>query len=389
MNPKQKVNILFVLGFVLLSNVACKTISLNNKTNSFDLVFPNHAEDHTSLFLLGYDLDTSVNVDWVFDLNAAMSNVTPYFSSDYMLVPTKYGKLYAVDRKTAKQWGVRNLSGAVVRAFHVENETVYVGTSDKNDGTLYSYDVKNRRNNWNTDTGSIESELLAFDEWLVAGTYNGKIICVNKQTGRINWTYILPRTHRILSNFILFEKNILTMDDKGVLLLLDSQTGQVLKQKKITENYDGKLYEKNGNLFFADRKGNLFCVQLSDFSLVWEKENQFGKITDGFTFEDSLFYATTIKGSLISVRLSDGQTTLLKQLDEGTTTVPVVTPNQIIVSQNNAKMIVLDKHDFHEIKSYHFDGRVKSPLFLLSPTEGYLYVEDKLWVRLLKNGETP
>lgn len=379
---------LTVTLFTLLFS-GCRNVSLSGKTDSFDPIYPQPDGNGNSGFLSPFDMDTTIDVDWVFDLNAAMSNATPYFGKDFITVTTKYGRLYAIDRKTGKQWGVKNVDGAIDRAFFAEPEMVYFGTTDKDFGTLSSVNIKSGSEHWEIETGSIESELLVNGKSVVFGTYSGQILSVNKFTGTVNWTYNLPKTNRILSNFLSIGNNIAAIDDKGILYMLDSQSGALNTKLKVAGNFDGKVYHVEDNLYLSDRDGNFIAVNLSDFSVRWNLLNPYGKINGGFTFENDRFFAVTMKGSLISVLLADGKVNLLADLKEGSSATPVVTPNQFIVSLNNSKVLVLDRKTCSVLKSYDFDGRVKSPVFLLSPTEAFVYAEDKLFVRLVKKEVIP
>ena len=372
---------------IFLPFISCRNVSISGKTDNYDIVFQQPNQNGLGGFLQDYDWDTTLDVDWVFDLNAAMSNTTPYFGRDFIVTPTKYGRLYAFDRKTGKQWGVRTLDGAVDCAFYAEKEIVYFGTTDKEEGILSAVNIKSGNEYWSLELGSIESGLLVNENSVFAATYSGQIYSVNKVTGIVNWKYNLPKTNRILSNILSIDNNIVTVDDKGVLYMLDSKTGALNSKVKIAGNFEGKIYSVNKRIYLSDRDGRIICIKLSDLSECWKLDIPYGKISGGFTFEGDHFYAVTIKGNLISVDLADGNVRLLAELEEGSSVSPVVTPNQFILSLNNSKVLVLDRKTLKDIKSYTFDGRVKSPVFMLSPEEAYVYVEDNMFVRLTKHGE--
>lgn len=375
-----------ILLVFFLPFFSCRNVSISSKTDNYDIVFQQPNNNGLGGFLQNFDWDTTLDVDWVFDLNAAMSNTTPYFGRDFIVTPTKYGRLYAFDRKTGKQWGVRTLDGAVDRAFYAEKEIVYFGTSDKEEGTLSAVNIKSGNEYWSLETGSIESGLLVNESSVFAATYSGQIYSVNKQTGFVNWKYNLPKTNRILSNILSIDNNIVTVDDKGVLYMLDGKTGALNSKVKIAGNFEEKVYSVNKRIYLADRDGRIICIKLTDLSECWKLDIPYGKISGGFTFEGDHFFAVTIKGNLISVDIATGSVTLLAQLEEGSSASPVVTPNQFIISLNNSKVVILDRSTLKMIKSYSFDGRVKSPVFMLSPQEAYVFVEDNMFVRLTGRG---
>jgi outer membrane protein assembly factor BamB len=379
------ISLMIFFGFSIFFG-GCRNVSIYNKTDNFDLAYQQPNNFGLKGLRIGYDMDTSIDVDWVFDLNAAMSSTTPYFGRDFIVVSTKYGKLYAIERNTGKQWGVRSLDGAVDRAFFAEKEIVYFGTADKDIGVLSAVNIKSGNEYWTVETGPIESELLVNDNAVFAGTYSGQIYSVNKLTGAVNWKYSLPKTNRILSNILSLNNNIVTVDDKGVLYMIDVKTGALNGKMKVAGNFDGRIYCVDNKIFLADRDGNIFCVNVNDLTECWKISSPYGKISGGFTFEGDHFYAVTIKGTLVSVEIMTGKIAALAQLDEGSSVSPVVTPNQFICSLNNSKVVVLDRKSVTAVKTYSFDGRVKSPVFVLSPEEAFVYVEDKLFVRLKRPG---
>lgn len=378
----MKRNILYLIPILALVFSGCRSIVLGSKVSQFEPVYPTKSVDPSNPLLLGYDLDTNMVFDWVFDLNASMTSAVPYISTDFLVTPTRYGKIYAVDSKKGKQLGSQNIDGGVDKAFFYEDEMVYTGTSEKDFGTLSAMNVKSGEVHWTYDTGSIESELLVTENRIFFGTYSGEINSIAKTNGNSVWSVKLEKNHRLLSNFLDYKNTISFVDDKGFVYSLSKEDGKILKKVKIASNFDSKISAYGGFIYLSDRDGSIIKVDEKTFDKKWEVKNPFGKIEGGFTFEDDHFFALTIRNSLVKVPLENGNIEPVLTLEESSSVSPVVTPHQFILSLNNSKMIIVDRTEMKIIKTYDFDGRVKSPLYLVSSGEGYVYVEDKLLVKM-------
>lgn len=378
----MKRNYLYLIPVLALVLSGCRSIVLGSKVSQFEPVYPAKSADPSNPFLLDYDLDTNMVFDWVFDLNASMTSAVPYISNDFLVTPTRYGKIYAVDSKKGKQLGSQNIDGGVDKAFFYEDEMVYTGTSEKEFGTLSAMNVKSGEVHWTYETGSIESELLVTENRVFFGTYSGEINSVAKTNGIAVWSVKLEKNHRLLSNFLDYSRSISFMDDKGFVYSLSKEDGKILKKAKVSSNFDGKISVYGGFIYLSDRDGNIIKIDEKTFDKKWEVRNPLGKIEGGFTFEGDHFFAVTLRSSLIKVSLENGKIESILNLEESSSVSPVVTPHQFVLSLNNSKMIIIDRSELKIIKTYDFDGRVKSPIYLVSTGEGYVYVEDKLLVKM-------
>jgi len=378
----MKRNLLLLFPILALLFSGCRSIVLGSKVSQFEPVYPSKSVDISNPFLLNYDLDTNMVFEWVFDLNSSMSTSIPYISNDFLVTPTRYGKIYAVDLKKGKQLGSQNIDGGVDKAFYFEDEMIYTGTSDKDFGTLSAINVKSGEIHWTYETGSIESELLVTENRIYFGTYTGEINSVSKANGTSVWSVKLEKNHRLLSNFLDYKNSISFVDDKGFLYSLSKEDGKILKKAKIASNFDGKISLHHGFIYLADRDGNIMKIDENTFDKIWEVKSPFGKIEGGFTFEGDYFFAVTVRSSLVKISLGNGKIEAIMNLEESSSVNPVVTPHQFILSLNNSKMIIVDRSEMKIIKTYDFDGRVKSPLYLVSSGEGYVYVEDKMLVKM-------
>ena len=137
------------------------------------------------------------------------------------------------------------------------------------DGSLYSLSLSDGQINWKIDEGAQQSVLLDADRLYVSSS-NSKILSVDKNSGKILWTYKLESgigsTPQNFGNFILVgttELGLLVISkDKGQLAG-SFQTGSSLYAQSL--NYEGC------NNLLISGTGNLhsLCIRWASFGERW------------------------------------------------------------------------------------------------------------------------
>lgn len=151
--------------------------------------------------------------------------VQPILYKDAMYVPTKWGRLYALDPATgARLWAAENL-GAILCTAAAADGLVYTANLD---GQLAATHAEGGAETWRADLGgAISATPCAHRARVYVGTRRGDFCCVNGQTGAIAWRR--PLGHFVWAGAAADADRVYIVTDGDIhVFCLDADTGEVL-----------------------------------------------------------------------------------------------------------------------------------------------------------------
>ncbi len=181
---------------------------------------------------------------------ALVENDIVYFGSrDY--------NLYALNAKTGKaQWNIRQPEGWIIATPIEYKGNIYFGTSDSHD--FYSMDKVSGTVNWTIPLNMrVYGTAVAFNDIIFFGTFDGKVLGVDYQTGEIKWNFQTEKSKKnygtiynekgeFKDGFELYGDNF--KESEALILSL----GSILSSPVIDE----------GIIYFGSTDGNLYAVKL-------------------------------------------------------------------------------------------------------------------------------
>lgn len=371
-----------LIAIIIISFSACKSLKLNGKISGYELSFPPIGS--LNPYVLPFDPDTNMTYGWVYDLNASMSEQMPMIGQDFIIVPNKYGKIFAIDRKNGKSLGTLKIEGAIERAFSFSKNKILFATTEKEVGIISSYNLQEGSYDWSEDIDPVESIIALKDDLFAVVSVNGKVTVGFIQSGSTAWSFSLPKAHRIFQGLQFTAKELIGFDDKGWVYSWENSSGKLNYKKKLSDQaFTGNLVTYQDYLIITDHDGTIFAFHPETQSIIWKSTSTNGRMSSPLTLENNILYGVTAKRSLVQIHAESGKLVNEFSLPSFSTSHPVITPTMIMVSLQDKTLRILDKKTGKQLRSVMFDGRVKSPVFMISPTEGFVYVEDKMFVQML------
>jgi eukaryotic-like serine/threonine-protein kinase len=175
-----------------------------------------------------YTLDLDGNVVWRFKTNDKIYSA-PVIKDDTVYLPSGDGHVYLLDAQTGKElWKIAANDGSTIRSSpYVDGNIVYFASYT---GEIHAYDLSKRTFTWSKTLQERVSwsALTGDDEHIYAGTYDGNMYALDKQTGQVAWKY--HTTNRIYSSPLV---------DDGLLYF-----GSADRYMHILDAHSGELYWK-------------------------------------------------------------------------------------------------------------------------------------------------
>lgn len=231
-------------------------------------------------------------------------HATPVIHEDRVIVGSFDGHVYALDKATGVvKWRFKTVGaryfpkGEIQRAVWVDEGVVYFGSRDYN---IYALDVETGRGMWNMKEpdGWIIATPVSDQEDLYFGTSDGhRFYSMDKSSGGVNWT--TPLRMRVFGSAVIADERVYFGTFDGKVLGLNRETGEqewAFQTEGSRRNYDtvfkedgtfrddfklyGADYDKTekmilalgsvlstpavdeGVIYFGSRDGNLYAVEL-------------------------------------------------------------------------------------------------------------------------------
>ena len=165
--------------------------------------------------------------------------------------------IYCLNAETGKGiWNFKEPSGWIIAEPLIEAQNIYFGTSDGH--KFYCVDLSNGKTNWVLPLNMrVYGQAIQKDATIYFGTFDGKLLAVNKTDGAVEWEYqteaskdnyakLYDENGNFIEGFDLYGNNMVA-NEKLILSL-----GSILSSPTITGN----------KIFFGSTDGNVYCLDL-------------------------------------------------------------------------------------------------------------------------------
>ena len=171
-----------------------------------------------------------------------------------------------------------------------DNNTVYIGSEN---GIFFALDANNGKKLWQYKTrgyilgkATIHNDLVFFES-------SNVFYALDKATGEERWKYDLDwdiwgykidHWDDIRSSAIVYDDVFYIGTSLGTIIGLDAKTGEAVftLAKGINAPIRCTPAIYNGNIYFGDWNGKIYCHSLATKELLWEKETVKKKYYDSF-----------------------------------------------------------------------------------------------------------
>lgn len=300
-------------------------------------------------------------------------DVTGGVGSGYgtLAVVTEKGLLVALSSKTGEQLWQYNLQAESYAAPVVDAERVYVQTVDNQ---IFAIDRISGKRVWHYTQymplislwGSSQPRL--FNNWLIAGLANGKLVAINKSNGQEEWerqvgvakgTSDLEQLLDIDSQFIVKDGMLWAASYQENIIGMNLLDGSLQWYQQISSFTD--LAFNQGQIIVADNQSVVHGLSAYSGDTFWTLEALKGRKVHSLASVDDYILATDYEGYLHIIDNQSGEIVSRKKLrGKGLAGAPIVIDGKAYLLTRNAKLLAL------AVASLVDDAEALSPDTLLS-----------------------
>jgi len=255
---------------------------------------------------------------WKVNLNANINSAIGV-SEKHVYVVTDNGVMHALNRSTGESdWAAEVQSEVLAAPVFSEGQNEGLVAVQSVDGKLRLYEAKDGKQRWTYDSNLPKLSLrgtsapVFYEDQLIVGFANGKVVGLNLQDGSEKWSERIgiPAGRSELERLVDVDGRLLVRDEtlfvvgyQGQMAAIDLRIGKMM-WKRDASSYHGPLYGL-GNLYVLSADDELQAFDERSGSDVWNQPDLRGRQLTEPVFLDNY----------IAVADFEGYVHLLKQLD--------------------------------------------------------------------------
>ena len=223
-----------------------------------DVVYALNATDGKQLWTYNRQLTGNLSIRATTRPIVAGDNVLVGFSDGFLVSLKKRDGGLIWERKLGRSSRFKDVDATPV----VEGKEVYVSSFD---AALYSLNVETGEVNWSLDDGAYVPVTMGrgrFSDRLFYSTANGKIVAVDKRSGRSLSSFSVK--NGIPTQVVLYKGFLVYGESDGALVVADAEKGQVISRFEPGHGVVSKptVIEATGEAFFISNSANLYALKM-------------------------------------------------------------------------------------------------------------------------------
>jgi eukaryotic-like serine/threonine-protein kinase len=327
-----------------------------------------------------------LNTAWDYDAMAGFSSTAGAITDSVLFVGNLQGEVYAIHIRTGKGLGKYDLGSSIVGAPAVDNRWLYVALT-RNEENLIAYDLQNGIIRWRLKIGDIESSPLLIENRIYVSTLNGKVICVEKETGAVVWTYEVPQRNqpKSIRSSPASDGNIVVFGcDDGNVYAIGIKTGTLLWQASTGGSITASPSIEHGKVFINSLDGTLYSFDAHTGKQIWKR--QLGsRIYSSQAVGQNKVYIGTAGGFVYCLGEETGLIVWQARTSSVVNATPVLSGNVLYVGCTDKTLYAFDATTGNILWQYKTEGRIKTTP-VIAKHYVFLFVEDHSVIALREEG---
>jgi len=312
---------------------------------------------------VAYDIvNPPLYLKWTYDCDAGMGYVPMSAADAVVFVNTLQGEMHSIDVVTGGKIGHISFLGKDASTTPViDGNNVIIAYAGDNNYSLASYDLIQSDITWRVNLGYIQASPLLYENFIYAGTLNGKFYKVDKKNGTTVWeanVYSPVHSTPSISN----NRAVFGTDD-GYIHCINLIDGTNLWKYKTESSVVSAPMIKDEYVYVGSYDSNYYCIKLDSGNTKW-KVNMRTKIASGSSlFNNNAVVFGGIDGNLYSLDAASGKVNWVFPTKGVITSTPLTSGNNIYFTSFDWNAYCVNGNDGKMLWKYEIEGKGKtSPL---------------------------
>ncbi len=194
---------------------------------------------------------------------------SPALGETVIAVGTADRNLVLVDRSSGEVLWRSHLDGSVRAGPLLDEDRLYVATESQPQGRVYAVRLRDGRQLWRAQAGSVTAPLAFDGEGLYAGTEDGLVLRLEPVHGRVQWRR--PLSGAVRAGPLVTATGLVVATTNDTLYSIDRETGSVRAQLSLPGAVLATPATDGRRIYLATTNGRIVAVDLASWSVTWDR----------------------------------------------------------------------------------------------------------------------
>jgi outer membrane protein assembly factor BamB len=353
-------NALMLILMTLLIIVACSGLArlkINNdqlseeKKDGWLTIYQSNSRWNT----VNTDIEPPYNIIWKKGYKSVI-NDQPLALADYLVFTSRNGNLGLVDVIREGIMGDGHIAPGFEHAPVIDSIYLYYG-ANLGEETLASMNLLDLKKRWEVKLPHIYTAPLIWNKYIYAGTKEGVLFCLEKDTGKKVWHFTAQGP--LLGIPAERSGRIYFTDINANLYCLDGKTGKSIWKTALQPNsYNGPVITDE-RIFIGSTAGIFYALTSDSGKIIWQTYTG-GSIYSNAAYRDGIVYLGNNAHDVIALQSGNGKI-LWKFTTEGIiNTTPLVGVDYLYVASWDKNLYIISRYTGEEIAKIGFNKALKS-----------------------------
>lgn len=209
-------------------------------------------------------------VAWQYNAAAGFGPGSPLLVRDRLLVGTRKGELHAVDVESGRRAGYREFNEAIEGTPVIANGMLYV-TSPWGNRALMAYDLERASVKWRVSGVPVRVSPVVSGDHVLIVDVEGVVRAYTAESGEEVWRRSLGSRTSVHSTPLLLDgTRLFVATDKGILVLLDTATGDVIWETSVGLPVRSGTASDGHRIYVPTTRGVLLAVDARTGAVAWQ-----------------------------------------------------------------------------------------------------------------------
>ena len=298
---------------------------------------------------------------WEYDASAGFSAYSAAIVDSFLFVGNLQGEVHLININTGKGAGNTDFGSAIIGTPVIDHDMMYVALSQA-DENLIAYDLLAGKMSWRMNIGAVESSPMVIANRIYITTYAGKLICLEKNSGKIQWTFSVPQHSRtkVVRSSPASDGHVIVFGcDNGSLYAVDVDDGKLRWDARTGGSIVASPSVSNGKVFVGSLDNTLYAFDIGNGKELW-KQPLGGKIFSSQAVDGNRVYVGTAGRNVFCLDAAGGNILWKTTTNNIVNAAPLLSGNVVYVGCIDKTLYAYDATSGELLWQYTMEGRIKT-----------------------------
>ncbi len=300
--------------------------------------------------------DPPLGLLWRHRLNGAVA-ASPLFVGHKVLTATLTGRIYLRDGRTGTSIRTYKVDGAIHGTPALFDSLLFIPLSG-GEASLIALNLTDGKAQWSANFGDISASLCLWEGLLLVGSERGEVVAVRAQTGEVLWRF--KADDQIHSSPCSKDSLVYFGSDDDHLYAVSSKTGKLKWKYKADSSIYASPTADSSGIYFGTAMGTFYKLDPHSGEMVWIFKSEAG-IYAGSACDVTTVYFGSNDRNLYALDKLSGRPIWRFTTKGVLKSAPVLTDNTVYFGSADRHLYALDRASGELKWKFETKGPIESP----------------------------